>query len=104
MTLGYWVQAFAFGYFTVQLAVRAGSPESGSFYLGLVAIAQDVPALAVGPFGGVPAGRVARRGAAVARRRVRLRLAGPDHALGVHPLRGGCPVRAWLHPAAAGGQ
>src|SRR5260221_12248035 len=61
MTLGSWIQTFAFGYFTVQLAVRAGSPESGSLYLGLVALAQVVPAITVGPFGGVLADRVDRR-------------------------------------------
>ena len=59
--LGYAIQTFALGYYIVQLAVRAGTPELGSFYLGVVGVAQVIPSLFLGAFGGVLADRVDRR-------------------------------------------
>jgi len=59
--LGYAIQTFALGYYIVQLAVRAGTPELGSFYLGVVGVAQVIPSLLLGAFGGVLADRVDRR-------------------------------------------
>ena len=59
--LGVAMQGFALGYFTVQLAVRTGSPELGSLYLGFVGMAQVIPGMILYPFGGVLADRVDRR-------------------------------------------
>lgn len=59
--LGASMQSFALGYFTVQLAVQAGSPQLGSLYLGFVGVAHVVPGVILYPFGGVLADRVDRR-------------------------------------------
>lgn len=56
-----WMQQFALGWLVVQLAVRDGVPERGSFYLGLVGLAALFPSLIGGLVGGVAADRFDRR-------------------------------------------
>jgi MFS family permease len=59
--IGVWMQRFGQGYFVVQLAIRDGTPQLAPLYLGLVGLAQAVPSLGFGLFGGAVADRVDRR-------------------------------------------
>jgi MFS family permease len=59
-TFGYWIQVFTFGYLTVQFAIREGVPHLAPLYLGLLGLAQAIPNITFGLWGGVLADRVHR--------------------------------------------
>lgn len=55
------MQQFAVGWLVVQLAIRDGRPERASLYIGLIGLAQFVPALVLGLIAGIAADRMDRR-------------------------------------------
>jgi MFS family permease len=56
--LGTWMQFTASGYFIVKLA---GTPEAGSFYVGLLGAARMIPVVLLSPIAGVVADTLPRR-------------------------------------------